>query len=206
MGVDWLQCNLIPPTPCPSAAPRIVRPHRLQCPGEGRSWLSAVAIDLPDQHWTRWGSAWQDGVGNHFKRIRSISPRVFVFVLQGLYNVCVGVDGIAQGARLWSRVHAHCSWHTRACLLCSTVRVKDRNRRDAHATMTSPCLALPMPRHHHPARSMPPRLTPSYVGSDQSTCSVTGCPPALAKVIFNRSRNRGGGGWNQTSQKNDEYL
>lgn len=32
------------------------------------------------------------------------------------------------------------------------------------------------------------------VGSDQSTCSVLACPPALAYVIFSRSLNLAGGG------------
>lgn len=38
-----------------------------------------------------------------------------------------------------------------------------------------------------------------YVGSDQSTCSVTGAPPSFAYVTFRRKRNRGGGGYNYIS-------
>jgi len=54
------------------------------------------------------------------------------------------------------------------------------------------------PTSQTPSRSaaMPdPIFTPDsfYVGSDQSTCSVTAPCPPLANVIFNLNRSRGGG-------------
>jgi len=43
-------------------------------------------------------------------------------------------------------------------------------------------------------------LLRDYVGSAQSTCSVTGAPPPLAYMTFSRNRSRAGGGYTGISQ------